>query len=156
MNKFAIALIAPLFAQSVWGCSFGQMFDSFLEDPFYRSNKKPSAPIFELKGIKRGKNDGIGGSCSDAGMITLAPKEELNKVGVSVAYTFKLVEGEFEDNIFPQEPVSSRLGNNFTFIWFDGSNEHQEPIDIKVEIRAVSPSGVKSEASYLRITHPGT
>jgi len=156
MMKTAITFIALFFTQVTWGCSFGPRFNSFLEDPSYRSDKKPSAPIFEVKGIKRGYDDGNGGSCSDAGMITLSPLEDPDKFGVTVAYTFKLVEGEFEDSLFPQEPVSSRIGTSFTFIWFDGSNEHQEPINFKIEIRGVSPSGVKSEPSYLQITHPGT
>jgi len=156
MMKIAITFIALFFTQVTWSCSFGSRFNSFLKDPSYRSDKKPSAPIFEVKYIKRGYDDGNGGSCSDAGMITLAPKENPNKFGVTVAYTFKLVEGEFDDSIFPREPVFSRNGKNFTFIWFDGSKVHQEPINIKIEIRAISPSGVESEPSYLRITHPGT
>ena len=43
----------------------------------------------------------------------------------------------------------------FSFLWLDGSNEEQEPIDITVQIIAVSLSGNKSEPQLLTITHPG-
>jgi len=156
MKKIAITFVVIFFAEAAFGCSFGPTFNSFIEDPSYRSERKPSSPVFKIKGIKRGYEDGNGGSCSDAGIITLVPTEIPNKVGATAAYTFKLVKGGFEDTIFPEEPISSRVGNDFIFVWFDGSSEHQEPIDIEIEIRAVNPKGIKSEPSYLHIIHPGT
>ena len=156
MKQIATIFITLFLTETLMACSFGPMFNSFIENPSYRSEIKPSTPIFEIKGIKRGYEDGNGGSCSDAGMISLAPKEIANKVGATVAYVFKLIEGDFEDDLFPQNPIFSNTGGNFTFIWLDGSNEHQEPIDIKIEIRAVNPKGIRSEPQYLHITDPGT
>ena len=72
---------------------------------------------------------------------------------------FKIIEGKFEDQLFYESPVvPSKFMENeklFSFLWFDGSNEEQEPINITVQIIAVSRSGNKSEPQLLTITHPG-
>lgn len=117
-------------------------------------SETPGKPNFEVKGIKRGSYDGNHGSCSDAGMITFVNLSSDTDIG----YKFAIVEGTFEDTIFGDNPiVPSTFVNEgeFTFRWFDGHTDDQEPIEITVEITPVSKSGSTGEPARLVVSHPG-
>ena len=142
-----------MFTPCSLACSFAQMTEEFkIEDV---EAPVPAKPKFVVKNIKRGFYDGNGGSCSDAGSIAL----EVTHTGAdNVGYIFKIAEGSFEDKIFHDVPVTpSKFAedNVFTFIWFDGHSDEQEPIDMVVEITPVSKSGGKGEPEYLQVSHPG-
>jgi len=124
-----------------YACSFVPGYEEFLVMPVYGdSGKSPNKPIAEVVSIKRGYNDGNGASCSDAGIIKIGFKDSnpYHKTG----YSFTIIEGSLEDKVFPdgyvRPPNSLDSKNEVMFVWFDGSNNYQEAIDIKVEIRALS------------------
>lgn len=152
--KYFLLLIIFMFSPHSLACSFAPMIDEFkIEDV---EAPVPAKPTFVVKSINRGFYDGNHGSCSDAGSISL---EVSDTKPDNVGYLFKIVEGSFEDRIFydvPVTPSEFAERNQFTFIWFDGHSDEQEPIDIVVEITPVSKSGAKGEPAYLHVVHPGT
>jgi len=118
--------------------------------------EKPNKPSFKVLKIERGTDDGNYGSCSDAGVLTLFQNKPYDE---NEGYKFEVVAGTFEDSIFPEIPVRAvphlEQDHLYKFVWLDGSNKYQEPIDIKVKITAVSRSGIESDPSYLNVIHPG-
>jgi|TARA_B110000211_G_scaffold158508_1_gene179461 hypothetical protein len=153
MSRF-LFLLLNILAFKAAACSFAPAFDEFVISE--NSSDKVTTPTFRVDSIHRGTDDGNHGSCSDAGFINLKlealPSHEQG-------YIFKIVEGKFEDQLFYESPVvPSKFMENeklFSFLWLDGSNKEQEPINITVQIIAVSRSGNKSEPQRLKITHPG-
>ncbi len=149
-----ILLVLNLVAFNAIACSFLPAFDDFVITD--SSAVKATKPNFTVDSIHRGTDDGNHGSCSDAGFIEL----KLDTVPLhEQGYIFKIIEGKFEDQLFYESPVvpskfidSKKL---YSFVWLDGSSEEQEPINITVQIIAVSRSGNKSEPQILKITHPG-
>jgi len=117
---------------------------------------EPITPTFEVNHIGRGENDGNHGSCSDAGVISLKIKEISS---IEQGYIFEIIEGTFEDTLFDTEPVIINDliedKSTYSFIWFGGSSQEQEAINIKVKIIAVSRSGHKSDPQFIEIKHPG-
>ncbi|WP_281556398.1 hypothetical protein [Thalassomonas sp. RHCl1] len=138
--------------------SFAGSFAPMLKDFKLSSEKSLSAvkPDFIVQSIRRGTDDGNYASTSDAGIVTLkltSLPEQLQ------GYTFEIVEGNFEDKLFTDTPVTPteyvQDKREFTFIWLDGSSEEQEAFKIKVKITGISTSGEQSEPQYLVISHPG-
>lgn len=117
---------------------------------------EPIIPAFELSHIGRGKYDGNHGSCSDAGVVSLKLKE---MPSIEQGYIFEITEGTFEDTLFDTGPVIINDliedKSTYSFIWFDGNSDEQEPINIKVKIIAVSRSGHQSAPQFIEIKHPG-
>ncbi|WP_153916572.1 hypothetical protein [Shewanella sp. TC10] len=134
--------------------SFAQMLTGFEKN----SEEKVDAvkPNFIVQSIRRGTDDGNFASTSDAGLVTLQLTRLPEK---PQGYTFEIVEGKFEDQLFTGEPVTPaknvRDKREFTFIWLDGRSQEQEPFNVKVKITGISASGSESEPQYLVLSHPG-
>ncbi|TAA48549.1 hypothetical protein [Corallincola spongiicola] len=146
-----LIFISPLPA---FACSFAIMTEEFEIVP--GEGAPPAIPYFETKDIVRGTDDGNYASCSDAGILTL---KLLDTQSQPVGYMFRIVQGQFEDKLFYEQPIQAtdpyREENLYKFVWLDGSSDVQEPIDITLEIVAISKTGHKSGPQTLRITHPG-
>ena len=116
-------------------------------EPSSTEKIQPIKPTFVVNHIGRGEDDGNHGSCSDAGVISLKSNETLP---LKQGYIFEIVEGEFEDSLFDETPVIINDliedKRTYSFIWFDGNSDEQEPFNIKVKIIAVSNSGHKVTA----------
>lgn len=153
MHKLIGLLLFSLSINSL-ACSFMPTKEVFKTSAVEKV--EPNIPSFELSHIGRGEDDGNHGSCSDAGVISLTLKKiPLNEQG----YIFEIVEGSFEDTLFDSAPVIINDliedKSTYSFIWFDGNSDEQEPINIKVKITAVSKSGHQSAPQYVDIKHPG-
>ncbi len=158
MNRFIFTFIFFAISLDTSACSFAPGYQDFLVMPAYEnSGKAPNIPKVEVSEIIRGHSDGNFASCSDAGIIRLrfTDGNPYHKTG----YSFKIIEGTFEDKVFPDgyvmPPASLKSENEVMFVWLDGSKNYQEPIDIKVEIRAMSYRGIESKPYVLHIKHPG-
>tara|TARA_R110002050_G_scaffold71891_3_gene154666 strand:+ start:51718 stop:52176 length:459 start_codon:yes stop_codon:yes gene_type:complete len=152
MNRI-IVLVLSFIAFKAGACSFAPALEEFIITE--RSPVAATKPNFSVDSIKRGTNDGNRNSCSDAGFINLKlDSASSNDQG----YIFKIVEGKFEYQIFDESPVvptkfmESKKG--YSFLWFDGHKAEQAPINITVQIIAISRSGNKSEPQLLTITYP--
>ena len=116
----------------------------------------PVVPNFKVEKIVRGTDDGNLASCSDAGILTL---KNLDIPGESTGYIFSIVEGQFEDQLFHEKPIQATdyflKDSLYNFIWLDGSSDVQEPIDVTIEIVAISKTGQRSSPQKLKVMHPG-
>src|SRR5690606_7593869 len=125
-----------LISSSVLAGSFVRLLEDFQVTT--KEEVQAVKPDFYVKYIRRGSDDGNFASTSDAGIITFQlgtmPLQEQR-------YTFEIVEGTFEDQLFHKVPVTptEHAGNegSFTFIWFDGRSDEQEAFHIKVKIVGV-------------------
>jgi len=153
MNQIIVAALI-FFSSSSFACSFVQMTEDFDIDAEFAPT--PMTPNFVVEKIVRGSDDGNIGSCSDAGILTLKRK---NSPENPTGYIFEILTGEFEDQLFYPEPVraTERFEQEglYKFVWLDGSNDEQEPINIEVKIVALSKSGERSKPQILKVTHPG-
>lgn len=153
MTKNIMAPILLTLSLDVLSCSFVPMIEEFKITE--HKSVLPSQPNFTLGEIHRGSKGDIG-SCRDVGSIKLFLQNEPSE---STGYIFRISEGVFEDQLFYDAPVKrvekySEPGE-YSFRWLDGLTQVQEPIDITIEITAVSASGARSEPQYVRATHPG-
>lgn len=149
-----IGILLLLLSNNSFACSFMPTMEMFKTSSVERI--EPTIPMFKLSHIGRGEDDGNHGSCSDAGVITL----KLQSIPiVDQGYIFEIIEGSFEDTLFDTAPVILNDliedKSTYSFIWFDGNSDEQEPINIKVKITAVSKSGHQSAPQYVDIKHPG-
>lgn len=116
-------------------------------------------PDVSIYTLRRGYGIPDGGSCNDAGILTVRIEGE---IAADVAgYTFQLVDGSFPDTAFPDAlilPVDFGDGlRGFTFIWLDLARRSTRltSIDATVAVRQISRSGAESEATLLHFHDPG-
>lgn len=104
---------------------------------------------------------GIGSNhsnCNDTGLLTIVVdwprgKYKLREVG----FEFVPVGGSAAYEIFPQGPVQGReerRRSEFLFLWRDGPPSQQKPIDMQVDVRAVTEDYLRGPATRLRLVPP--
>jgi len=100
------------------------------------------APELELVSITRG----IGtrhSSCDDTGLLSIRvewPRGTDYKMR-DIGFEFRVVSGESTYEIFPQTAVAMDVDgrvSEFLFMWRDGPPAQQQPINLQVEVRAVT------------------
>jgi hypothetical protein len=149
-KAIALVILSAVPLASSYGCSLMRGYARFELGPVLRpSNVLLPAPAVSVVSIERGYNDGDSGSCADAGILVL--KVPSNAYG----YRFELVEGAFDDVVFPDYFVRPIGGGELRFVWLDGRRNYQEPIKVVVRVTAISSTGAVSEPSVLPIEHPG-
>ena len=157
MKKIILVLLLLVTCLDAGACSFARGFEEFIPKPSRKPNDRtPNAPVAKIVEIKRGFDDGNGGSCSDAGVISIQ-FEKINPVD-STGYKFKITSGIFNSHVFPSGSVMpSHFGqdNTMFFVWLDGSKNYQEPIDFTLEIIAVFANENESQPYYLDVVHAG-
>jgi hypothetical protein len=158
MRKILLFITLVLSHSTAIACSFAPGYDEFLPSPLYKKKNHPLAiPKASVESIKRGYDDGNGGSCSDAGIIKIKFENE-NPIRAT-GYKLKIISGTFESHVIPDyEVMPSRYNpseNSMFFVWLDGSYNNQEKIDFVLQIIAVSPEGDESEPYNLKIRHAG-
>lgn len=151
---FVWFLVGMLLAPS-HACSFQPGYEPFLIRPYgLREEPPPQPPKLEVLKIERGR-DGNPGMCDDAGILVLGVKNDSGQT--HTGYRFRLVSGVFNDRVFPDYAVrpAEQSPGVLRFVWLDGASDRQEPIDLVVEVVAVSLWGAESDAVRLHIKHPG-
>lgn len=120
----------------------------------------PPAPIVAVSTIQRGEyhpNKTYTG-CADIGYVELViPADDASR---KLAYEFDVVSGETRDDIFHNGVAFTTDYEDdgklhFFFAWFDGTDETQEPLDLKVQVTAITRSGLRSPATEIAIRDPG-
>jgi hypothetical protein len=150
VRSIAVIWLGLSLAHAAHGCSLGQGYELFrLSGVVYPAKRLAPAPEVSVASIKRGYNDGEPNSCSDAGVLVLRVPSDIS------GYRFELVEGTFDDAVFPEEFVRPILSGELSFVWLDGKTNWQEEIDVLVKVTAISSIGVLSKPTFLRIQHPG-
>lgn len=152
---FRIVLIGLIIMPSIsLACSFAQNYRDaiFLVTPTFDKKPAPELPVIQVSSITRGYNDGNYVPCSDAGIIEL--KVDTNEVG----YQITTIEPEEHKSTIPDGLYGAvKEGNAFyiRFIWLDGFSNNQEPLLIRLAVRAMSQTGELSESVELQIEHLG-
>lgn len=112
-------------------------------------------PELEVVSVTRGV-DGRA-SCDASGLLTLSlawPRGSDYKLR-ELGFEFRVVDGEDRLSIFPRQPVAGRVEgrrSEFLFLWQDGPPSQQVPIDLLVEVRAVTLDNRRGPPAQVRIT----
>ncbi|MCW8108482.1 hypothetical protein OPS25_08240 [Alteromonas ponticola] len=157
MRYIFLALFLLVFSNQSLACSLALGYEPFRTSPTYLSGKQPEAPVASVTSIQRGFDDGNGGSCSDAGIITIKV-DGANSIGTT-GYKFRVKNDDVFANIFPSEPVKissyRAKDRELSFAWYDLGSTQNQTIDFVVQIVAVSHSGVESEPFDLLVSELG-
>lgn len=152
-----LAMLAVMVPLSGWACSFAPGFAQFNPKPAGFGSALPPGPKLpppeiNLESLTRGYDDGDYASCSDAGILVFSVPGELG-----IGYEFRIVEGSFPDAVIPDYPVRPAMNepDKLRFVWLDYQGGPIEPIDVVIEVRAVSGAGDRGESTLLEIYHPG-
>ncbi|HEY1034954.1 MAG TPA: hypothetical protein VGE09_08235 [Pseudoxanthomonas sp.] len=112
------------------------------------------APVLEMVSLTRGINGRA--SCDASGLLTVSvewPRGTDYKLR-DLGFEFRVVGGEDRLSIFPKAPLTGRVDgrrSEFVFLWQDGPPAQQGPIDLVVEVRAVTPDNRRGPPAQLRI-----
>jgi len=146
-----LVIVALSIPGSALACMIAPGAEEFQYEP---SNEGESieGPYIELDRLQRGYDDGNYASCSDAGRLVFFVEPDLD-----IGYKFSLAEGSFPDLVFPEFPVQpvSHTPGEIRFVWLDFQGGPVEPIDVVVEVRAVSAAGARSDPVTIEISDPG-
>ena len=114
-------------------------------------------PPAVVTGIVRG----IGSNhetCNDTGLLTVVVEWPRGKYKLrEVGFEFVPVGGAAPYAIFPEGPVQgheNRRSSEFLFLWRDGPPSQQRPIDMQVDVRAVTRDNLRGPATRLRLGSP--
>nr|WP_298155424.1 hypothetical protein [uncultured Pseudoxanthomonas sp.] len=155
--KCTLAIFACLFAADAAACnlSTGTAPFAVAGTPAVDAGAALRAPALELVSLTRGI-DGRA-SCDASGLLTLSvewPRGTDYKLR-EIGFEFRVSGGEDTLSIFPATPVTGRVDgrrSEFVFLWQDGPPAQQSPIDLVVEVRAVTPDNRRGPPAQLRVT----
>ena len=157
--KCAVALCALLAVSEAVACNVSTGVTPFANDQAASAMDDAGlkSPVLALVGLTRGV-DGRA-SCDASGLLTLSvewPRGTDYKLR-ELGFEFRVVGGEDRLSIFPKAPVTGRVDgrrSEFVFLWQDGPPAQQQPIDLVVEVRAVTPDNRRGPPAQLRIAAP--
>ncbi len=154
------ALLATFLLSDAFACRFAPGYRTFelssTRPP--SSGPTPTTPSLSVHSIKRGTDDGDFASCSDAGVLAVSLNDP--EVANNLGFLFELESGSFPDKVLPDEvvaPIELADGSlGFYFVWLDlpAGRSDVEPINVKVSVRAVSPTMVEGSKVILEIRNP--
>jgi hypothetical protein len=151
--RILLAVATATIALPALACSFVPGHKVFLPGPILRPGSTlVPAPKVTVDRIERGHTGGDpAATCADAGILVLAVPNS------ALGYSFEIVEGAFDDVVFPAgfvQPVATDPGL-LRFVWLDGNTYVQEPINVVVRVITMSANGSLSQPLLLRIEDPG-
>lgn len=155
--KCTLALCAMLFVADAGACNLSTGTTQFVvatPPPTAVDGGTLKPPLLELVSLTRGV-DGRA-SCDASGLLTLSvewPRGTDYKLR-ELGFEFRVVGGQDAWSIFPRVPVAGRVDgrrSEFVFLWQDGPPSRQAPIDLLVEVRAVTPDNRRGPPAQLRI-----
>lgn len=157
---FVAALLLAFLSSNAFACSFPPGYRTFelSSTRTLNSGATPTTPSLSVHSIKRGTDDGNFASCSDAGVLTVSLSDP--EAAKNLGFLFELESGSFPDKVLPDEiiaPIELPDGSlGFYFVWLDlpTGRSDVEPIDVKVSVRAVSPTMVEGSKVVLDIWNP--
>ena len=154
-----LAIFACLFAADAAACnlSTGTAPFAVAAVPSAEAGDALRAPALEMVSLTRGINGRA--SCDASGLLTMSvewPRGTDYKLR-ELGFEFRVVGGEDRLSIFPKAPVTGRVDgrrSEFVFFWRDEPPAQQQPIDLVVEVRAVTPDNRRGPPAQLRIAAP--
>lgn len=154
--KYALAICACLVMADAAACNLSTGTTPFAvaAAPAEDAGDGLRAPALEMVSLTRGINGRA--SCDTSGLLTVSvewPRGTDYKLR-DLGFEFRVVGGEDRLSIFPGTPVAGRVDgrrSEFVFVWQDGPPAQQRPIDLVVEVRAVTPDNRRGPPAQLRI-----
>ncbi|NDK37291.1 hypothetical protein DT603_00330 [Pseudoxanthomonas gei] len=144
-SKWVVVLCAMFAVQDVVACGMTSKLVPFSmaegSPPVDVAGGEIPAPTAVVTELVRGIGPNHS-SCDDTGLLTVVVEwprggYKLRELG----FEFKVVAGSTPYAIFPegvvQAPISGR-SSDFLFMWREGAPAQQQPIDLQVEVRAVT------------------
>ena len=144
-SKWMVVLCALLAVQDVAACGMTSKLVPFAvtegSSPVEAAGGELPAPVAVVGEIVRGIGPNHS-SCDDTGLLNVTvqwPRGDykLRELG----FEFKVVAGSTPYAIFPAGPVQAPISgrsSDFLFMWREGGPAQQQPIDLQVEVRAVT------------------
>lgn len=157
----AVVLCAWLVAPGAGACGMTSKLTAF--EPVAGSvpaDVELPAPVAVVTEIVRG----IGpkhSTCDDTGLLSVEIEWPRGKYKLrDLGFEFKVVSGTTAYAIFPdnpiQAPIDGRRGD-FLFMWQEGAPSQQQPIDLQVEVRAVTRDNLRGPSARILVrAAPGT
>lgn len=116
----------------------------------------PGLPAPELEGLDviRGLNGGA--SCDQMGFLTVqlrwprGSRYDLDEIG----FEYRLVQGTAPEGLVPAELVTSPSSGRkaeHRITWLDGAPAQQQPLDLTLEVRAVTPDRRRGPPMILQV-----
>ena len=160
----AVVLCAWLVAPGAGACGMTSKLTAFepVADsvPAVQADVELPAPVAVVTEIVRG----IGpkhSTCDDTGLLSVEIEWPRGKYKLrDLGFEFKVVSGTTAYAIFPdnpiQAPIDGRRGD-FLFMWQEGAPSQQQPIDLQVEVRAVTRDNLRGPPARIVVrAAPGT
>jgi len=159
VSLYLIAVAAH--GQDIPGCILPAGYER--AEPPLRRNELQRDPLpgprLRIESLRRGFDDGIERSCSNAGVLELVINS--SDIGPTDIYSFEIAEGTLPDGLLPQryvEPVELRPGQQgFRLYWLDlpPGADQLAPLDAVIRIRRTTYAGLSSAPMVLAITDAG-
>lgn len=142
--RCAALLCVLLSAPGANACSLSTGIKPFTpaQAPANDSGEGLKMPVAEVLSVTRGIGS-RNASCDEAGLLSVRvgwPRGTDYKPR-DLGFEFRVVSGSSPYAIFPEGPVSGRVegrDSEFLFMWRDGSPDQQQPIQLEIEVRAVT------------------
>lgn len=160
-KKFAVVLCAMLAIPGAAACQLSSGVAPFAirdNPPIQAEVGALQPPQVEIAGITRGVGTRHA-SCDDTGLLTLRlewPRGTDYKLR-DLGFEFHVVDGDQAYSIFPEGPVAGRVSgkrSEFLFMWRDGPPDQQQPIELVLEVRAVTADNRRGPPARLRVSAP--
>ena len=157
LMKYIIAIFLVLYTSGAVACSLPIYTEPFVIDKKLKL-ALPVKPKFKVSKFPRGTKSKT--SCSVLAFLFLKPEKTIEQQG----YTFKVIKGTFnpfhsieplqrsEEHKLLSKEYEAFDEDEFVFHFYEILNN---PIDIVLQITAISKSGGKSEPQLLKIKHNG-
>jgi hypothetical protein len=156
----AIALCACLIAPGASACGMTSKLTAFepvagsVPADVQQAGVELPAPVAMVTEIVRG----IGpkhSTCDDTGLLSVEIEWPRGKYKLrDLGFEFKVVSGTTAYAIFPdspiQAPINGRRGD-FLFMWQEGAPSQQQPIDLQVEVRAVTRDNLRGPPTRIMV-----
>lgn len=142
--QYAAMLCVFFCAQQANACSLNTGTKPFAPSQTAAANDDGGlkAPVAEVVNVTRGIGAG-NASCDDKGLLSVrvAWPRGTDYKARDLGFEFRVVSGASAYSIFPEGQVSGRVDgrdSEFLFLWRDDAPAQQQPIQLEVEVRAVT------------------
>lgn len=120
------------------------------------SGEELKMPMPEVLSVTRGIGS-RNASCDEAGLLSVRvgwPRGTDYKPR-DLGFEFRVVSGTTPYVIFPDGPVTGRVegrDTEFLFMWRDGSPDQQQPIQLEIEVRAVTQDNRRGPPAHFTVS----
>ncbi len=162
-SRYALCACVMLAVTDAGACGMSSTAVPFETDGTQTARDAPAGELPAPPAVVTELVRGIGSNhatCNDTGLVTVVIEWPRSKYKLrEVGFEFLPVGASVPYVIFPEGPVQGREArrlSEFLFLWRDGPPSQQKPIDMQVDVRAVTRDNQRGPATRLRLgARPG-